>query len=117
MAQIFTQNGRVIIRIPQVKVYTISGIRQYSVIYSVIYKAHVNQLSCSFLINASVVVFLFCAQIIEYLYVVKSSLILIFLSILFYVIQSRSDKVTVLSVRMANINCSNNMQQGSSEPQ
>ena len=45
--QILTQNGRMIKRIPQSRVYTISGIWKYAVSYSVMYEVHLNQLSCS----------------------------------------------------------------------
>ena len=36
----------------------IPGILQYLVIYSVMYEVHLNQLSCSFLVKTSAVVFL-----------------------------------------------------------
>ena len=83
-------------------VYAISGIWQYSVIYSGLYEVHLNQLSCSCsgeYIYIGVSFFLrtnyriYTAKI----YVIRSSENLPFLSISFYVIWTRSDKVTVFS--------------------
>ena len=83
-------------------VYAISGICQHSVIYSGLYEVHLNQLSCSCsgkYIYIGVSFFLrtnyriYAAAI----YVIKSSENLPFLSILFYVIRTRFDKVTVFS--------------------
>ena len=83
-------------------VYAISGICQYSVIYSGLYEVHLNQLSCS------------CSG--EYIYigvsfflrtnyriytatidVIKLSENLPFLSILFYVIRTKFERVTAFS--------------------
>ena len=83
-------------------VYAISGICQYSVIYSGPYEVHLNQLSCrcsgeyiyigvSFFLRTSYRIYT------ATIYVIKSSENLPFLSILFYVIRTRFDKVTVFS--------------------
>ena len=55
------------------------------------------------------------------IYIVRLSGILLFFSILFYVIWSRSDRVTVFSFRIANMTCcddiSDDVRRSSSEPQ
>ena len=55
------------------------------------------------------------------IYIVQLSEILLFFSILFYVIWSRSDRVTVFSFRIANMTCcddiSDDVRRSSSEPQ
>ena len=43
------------------------------------------------------------------IYIVQLSGILLFFSILFYVIQSKSDRVTVFSFRIANMTCCNDV--------
>ena len=83
-------------------IYAISGIFQYSVIYSGLYEVHLNQLSCSCsgeYIYIGVSFFLrtnyriYTAPI----YVIKSPENQPFLSILSHVIRTRFDKVTVFS--------------------
>ena len=55
------------------------------------------------------------------IYIVQLSGILLFFSILFYVIRSRSDRVTVFSFRIVNMTCcddiSDDVRRSSSEPQ
>ena len=83
-------------------VYAISGIYQYSVIHSGLYEVHLNQLSCrcsgeyiyigvSFFLRTNYRIYT------ATIYVIKSSENLPFLSILFHVIRTRFDKVTVFS--------------------
>ena len=77
---------------------------QYSIIYSVIYEVHLNQQSCSFSCEYIYLGISFFLRTnyriyIAISYVIRSSEILPSLSILFYVIRTRSDKVTVFSFR------------------
>ena len=75
---------------------------QYSIIYSVIYEVHLNQLSCSFSCEYIYIGISFFLRTnykiyIATIYVITLSKILPILSILFYVIRTRSDKVTTFS--------------------
>ena len=86
----------------RIMVCAISGICQYSVIYSGLYEVHLNQRSCScsceyIYIGVSFFLANYYRIYTATVYVIKLSEILPFFSILFYVIRTRFDKVTVFS--------------------